>query len=51
MVASPFKASGGSSNIAPPLLGQDTSDILQSVLGMSDKEVERLEQDSVIKTL
>jgi crotonobetainyl-CoA:carnitine CoA-transferase CaiB-like acyl-CoA transferase len=50
MVASPFKASGGSSNIAPPLLGQDTSDILQNILGMKSEEIERLEQAGVIKS-
>jgi crotonobetainyl-CoA:carnitine CoA-transferase CaiB-like acyl-CoA transferase len=51
MIASPFKASGGSSTPAPPLLGQHTSDILQNVLGLSHEEVERLERDRVIKTL
>jgi crotonobetainyl-CoA:carnitine CoA-transferase CaiB-like acyl-CoA transferase len=49
MIASPFKASGSSSPIAPPLLGQDTSDILQDVLGLSLEEVEGLEQAGVIK--
>jgi crotonobetainyl-CoA:carnitine CoA-transferase CaiB-like acyl-CoA transferase len=49
MIASPFKASGNSSTIAPPLLGQNTSDILQNVLGMSHEDVERLEQTEVIK--
>jgi crotonobetainyl-CoA:carnitine CoA-transferase CaiB-like acyl-CoA transferase len=51
MVASPFKASGSSSTLAPPLLGQHTRDILQATLGMSDEEVERLEQAGVIKSL
>jgi crotonobetainyl-CoA:carnitine CoA-transferase CaiB-like acyl-CoA transferase len=50
MIASPFKASGNSSTLAPPLLGQDTSDILQNVLGMSVEEVEGLEQAGIIKS-
>jgi crotonobetainyl-CoA:carnitine CoA-transferase CaiB-like acyl-CoA transferase len=50
VIASPFKASGNSSTLAPPLLGQDTSDILQNVLGMSHEEIKRLEQESIIKT-
>ncbi len=50
MIASPFKASGNSSPLAPPLLGQDTKDILQNVLGMTDDEVGRLEQAGVIKS-
>jgi crotonobetainyl-CoA:carnitine CoA-transferase CaiB-like acyl-CoA transferase len=49
MMASPFKASGSSSPIAPPLLGQDTSDILQRILGLNHDEVERLELANVIK--
>lgn len=50
MIASPFKASGSSSTLAPPLLGQDTRDILQDVLGMSGEDVERLEGAGVIKS-
>lgn len=50
MIASPFKASGGSSQLAPPLLGQDTSNILQDVLGMRREDVAGLEQAGVIKT-
>jgi crotonobetainyl-CoA:carnitine CoA-transferase CaiB-like acyl-CoA transferase len=50
MIASPFKASGHSSPVAPPLLGQNTSDILKNVLGLSSEETERLEQSGVIKT-
>ena len=51
MIASPFKASGSSSTLAPPLLGQHTSEILQEVLGMNDEDVERLKQTGVIKSL
>ncbi len=50
MIASPFKASGSASTLAPPLLGQDTADILRSVLGMSGEAVGRLEQAGVIRT-
>jgi crotonobetainyl-CoA:carnitine CoA-transferase CaiB-like acyl-CoA transferase len=50
VIASPFKASGNSSEVAPPLLGQNTSDILQDVLGMSLENVERLEKAGVIKS-
>jgi crotonobetainyl-CoA:carnitine CoA-transferase CaiB-like acyl-CoA transferase len=50
MIASPFKASGNMSKVAPPLLGQDTADILQTVLGRSKDDLERLEQAGVIKT-
>lgn len=51
MITSPFKASGDSSNVAPPLLGQNTFEVLRNVLGMSTEEVERLEQEGAVKTL
>jgi crotonobetainyl-CoA:carnitine CoA-transferase CaiB-like acyl-CoA transferase len=50
MIASPFKALGGSSTLAPPLLGQHARDILKNVLGMSDEAVEKLESAGVIKS-
>jgi crotonobetainyl-CoA:carnitine CoA-transferase CaiB-like acyl-CoA transferase len=50
MIASPFKASGHSSPVAPPLLGQDTASVLQSVLDINDEEIEKLAQAGAIKT-
>jgi crotonobetainyl-CoA:carnitine CoA-transferase CaiB-like acyl-CoA transferase len=49
MIASPFKNSGSSSTLAPPLLGQNTHDILRDILGMSNEEVKKLEGVGVIK--
>jgi crotonobetainyl-CoA:carnitine CoA-transferase CaiB-like acyl-CoA transferase len=51
MIASPFKASGHQGKLAPPLLGQDTLNILQGVLGISEEDVLRLEHSGVITTL
>jgi formyl-CoA transferase len=48
VIASPFKASGGSSKLAPPLLGQHTSEILQQVLGMTKETVDHLISTNVI---
>ncbi|MGL4608425.1 MAG: CaiB/BaiF CoA transferase family protein [Trueperaceae bacterium] len=36
MIASPFKASGNSSNLAPPLLGEHTREVLEDVLGIHE---------------
>lgn len=49
MIASPFKASVSTTTVAPPLLGQDTADILQNILGMNAEELEGLEGAGVIK--
>jgi crotonobetainyl-CoA:carnitine CoA-transferase CaiB-like acyl-CoA transferase len=48
MLASPFKASGHSSRLAPPLLGQDTLEVLQQVLHLSDEDIKDLEQAGAI---
>jgi len=34
----------------PPLLAQDSKEVLQTVLAFSDSELDRLEQEQVIKT-
>ena len=51
MIASPFKHSASSQVSAPPLLGQHTYDVLGEILGFSREELERLEQEGVIKAM
>ncbi len=51
MIASPFKHSLENNRLEPPpLLAQNTKEILQTVLGFSDSELARLEQKQIIKT-
>jgi crotonobetainyl-CoA:carnitine CoA-transferase CaiB-like acyl-CoA transferase len=49
MIASPFKASVNTSNLAPPLLGQHTFEVLHKTLGISKEALERLEKRGVIR--
>ena len=52
MIASPFKHSLDKTRLEPPpLLAQHSKEILQTVLGFSDSDLDRLEQEQVIKTL
>jgi crotonobetainyl-CoA:carnitine CoA-transferase CaiB-like acyl-CoA transferase len=49
MIASPFKASATTVASPPPLLGQHTFEVLGKVLGLSQQDLDRLEQEGVIK--
>lgn len=50
VMAPPYRLDGVRMPVrmAPPLLGQDTRDVLSELLGVSDKEMERLKQDGVL---
>ena len=52
MIASPFKHSLEKTRLEPPpLLAQDSKEVLQTVLGFSDSDLDRLEQKQAIKLL
>ena len=50
VMAPPYRLDGVRSPVrmAPPLLGQDTRDVLRDVLGMPEEEIERLKQSGVV---
>ncbi|MBE7183239.1 MAG: CoA transferase [Methylobacterium mesophilicum] len=43
-----LEAQGGSTDKAPPLLGEDTCDVLRNVLGFDDKKIEALIRAGVV---
>lgn len=50
VLAPPYRMDGVRMPVrmAPPLLGQDTRDVLGELLGVSDQEIERLKQGGVL---